>query len=90
MVRSKETCMLKKHVSIVKANKDRVNDIFKEMDSKDESAMSDPAATYGPRGGLAGPGLSVDESRLSAIGIPYEGGASARTGAAQGPAPMRY
>lgn len=52
--------------------------------------MSDPSATHGLWGDLARPGLSSGEADFSIIGIPYEGGASARTGAAQGPDRMRF
>jgi agmatinase len=52
--------------------------------------MSDPSATHGPWADLARPDLSPDEADFSIIGIPYEAGASARTGTAQGPARMRF
>jgi len=55
-----------------------------------ERRMSDPGATHGLWGDLARPHLSPGEADFSIIGIPFDGGASARTGAALGPERMRF
>ena len=52
--------------------------------------MSDPAATHGAWGDLARPGALPEQADFSVMGIPYDGGASARKGAAEGPARMRF
>jgi agmatinase len=50
----------------------------------------DPAATHGFWGDLHQPHLSPNETDFSIIGIPFDGLASARTGAAMGPERIRY
>ncbi len=50
----------------------------------------DPAATHGLWADLARPNLSPAEADFSVIGLPFDGLASARTGAALGPARMRF
>ncbi|MBI2757373.1 MAG: agmatinase [Chloroflexi bacterium] len=52
--------------------------------------MTDPAATHGLWAGLARPNLSPAETDFSIIGIPFDGLASARKGAAQGPQRIRF
>lgn len=52
--------------------------------------MSDPAATHGLWADLAYPNLSPTETDFSIIGIPFDGLASARKGAAQGPKRIRF
>jgi agmatinase len=50
----------------------------------------DPAATHGLWAGLHHPDLSPAETDFSIIGIPFDGLASARTGAAKGPERIRF
>lgn len=52
--------------------------------------LPDPAPTHGPWADLACPGLGPTEADFTVIGVPYEGGVSARGGAAQGPARLRF
>ena len=52
--------------------------------------MTDPAATHGLWADLARPNLSPAETDFSIIGIPFDGLASARKGAAQGPERIRF
>ncbi|HUH96375.1 MAG TPA: agmatinase [Anaerolineales bacterium] len=52
--------------------------------------MADPAPTHGLWADLHRPDLSPAESDFSIIGIPYDGLASARKGAAQGPERIRF
>ncbi len=52
--------------------------------------MTDPAATHGFWADLARPNLSPAETDFSIIGIPFDGLASARKGAAQGPERIRF
>lgn len=52
--------------------------------------MTDPAATHGLWADLARPNLSPAETDFSIIGIPFDGLASARKGAAQGPQRIRF
>jgi len=52
--------------------------------------MTDPAATHGHWADLARPNLSPAETDFSIIGIPFDGLASARKGAAQGPQRIRF
>lgn len=51
---------------------------------------NDPAATHGLWADLARPGLSPAEADFSILGLPFDGLASARKGAALGPARMRF
>ncbi len=50
----------------------------------------DPAATHGLWADLRRPNLSPAEADFTIIGIPYDGGASARKGAAAGPERIRF
>jgi agmatinase len=50
----------------------------------------DPAATHGLWADLHRPGLSPAEADFSVIGIPYDGAACARKGAALGPERIRF
>lgn len=50
----------------------------------------DPRETHGLWAGLHAPGSSPDETTFSILGIPYDGGVCARTGAALGPERVRY
>jgi len=52
--------------------------------------MTDPAATHGLWADLARPNLSPAETDFSIIGIPFDGLASARKGAAHGPERIRF
>ncbi|MBI1794659.1 MAG: agmatinase [Chloroflexi bacterium] len=52
--------------------------------------MTDPAATHGLWADLARPNLSPAETDFSIIGLPFDGLASARKGAAQGPQRIRF
>ena len=52
--------------------------------------MTDPAATHGLWADLARPDLSPAETDFAIIGIPFDGLASARKGAAQGPQRIRF
>ena len=52
--------------------------------------MTDPAATHGLWADLYRPNLSTTEADFSVIGIPFDGLASARTGAAKGPERIRF
>ncbi|HEY9151502.1 MAG TPA: agmatinase [Anaerolineales bacterium] len=52
--------------------------------------MTDPASTHGLWADLCRPNLSPAESDFSIIGIPYDGMASARKGAAQAPKRIRF
>ncbi len=52
--------------------------------------MTDPAATHGLWADLARPNLSPAETDFAIIGIPFDGLASARKGAAQGPGRIRF
>ena len=52
--------------------------------------MSDLAATHGPWADLAPEGLSPEEADFSILGIPFDGLASARRGAAQAPQRLRF
>lgn len=51
---------------------------------------SDPAPTHGLWADLARPGISPSEADFTILGVPYDGGASARRGAAQAPARLRF
>ncbi len=50
----------------------------------------DPAATHGLWAGLHRPKLSVAEADFTVLGLPYDGGACARKGAALGPERIRF
>lgn len=52
--------------------------------------MSDPAATHGLWGDLALPGLPPEEADFSILGLPFDGLASARRGAALAPQRLRF
>jgi len=52
--------------------------------------MTDPAATHGPWADLACEGISPAEADFSILGIPFDGLASARKGAALGPERIRF
>lgn len=52
--------------------------------------MNDPVATHGLWADLHRPDLSPAEADFSVIGIPFDGLASARKGAAQGPERIRF
>lgn len=52
--------------------------------------MTDLAATHGPWADLACEGISPAEADFSILGIPFDGLASARRGAALGPERMRF
>ena len=52
--------------------------------------MTDPASTHGLWADLHRPNLSPDQSDFSVIGIPYDGMACARKGAAQAPERIRF
>jgi agmatinase len=52
--------------------------------------MSDPAATHGLWADLASEGLAPEEADFSILGIPFDGLASARRGAARGPHRLRF
>jgi agmatinase len=52
--------------------------------------MTDPAATHGLWADLHKPHLSPNEADLSILGIPYDGAACARKGAAFGPERIRF
>jgi agmatinase len=52
--------------------------------------MTDPAATHGLWADLACEGISPAEADFSILGIPFDGLASARRGAALGPERMRF
>jgi agmatinase len=52
--------------------------------------MTDPAGTHGLWADLHQAGISPSEADFTVIGIPFDGGASARRGAAQAPERMRY
>ncbi len=52
--------------------------------------MTDPAATHGLWADLARPNLSPADTDFSIIGIPFDGLASARKGAAQAPERIRF
>ncbi|HEY2980046.1 MAG TPA: agmatinase [Anaerolineales bacterium] len=52
--------------------------------------MSDLKATHGPWADLATSSGPANDADFSILGVPFEGGASARTGAAQGPARLRF
>jgi agmatinase len=52
--------------------------------------LSDPAATHGLWADLHRPGLTPADSDFSIIGLPYDGAACARKGAAFGPERIRF
>src|SRR5574338_518139 len=52
--------------------------------------MTDLAATHGPWADLACEGLPPAEADFTILGIPFDGLASARRGAALGPQRMRF
>ena len=52
--------------------------------------MTDPAATHGLWADLHRPDFSPDDADFSVIGIPYDGAACARKGAALGPERIRF
>src|SRR5258708_11398191 len=52
--------------------------------------MDDPAPTHGLWADLAHPGIAPLEADFSIIGIPYDGAACARKGAALGPERIRF
>jgi len=51
---------------------------------------TDPAPTHGLWADLARPGLAPAQADFTILGVPYEGGVSARGGTAQAPARLRF
>ncbi len=51
---------------------------------------ADPAPTHGLWADLARPGLAPAQADFTILGVPYEGGVSARGGTAQAPARLRF
>src|SRR5512139_2010993 len=52
--------------------------------------MTDPASTHGRWADLCKSGFRPDDSDFTVIGIPYDGAACARKGAALGPERIRF
>lgn len=91
MVGAKETCKLYDHGIIVKANITRVNvRDFHGYNWAKRSANMTLEGTHGLWGDLHRPELSPEQTDFSVIGIPFDGLASARKGAALAPARLRF
>jgi agmatinase len=83
-------------IGIVRANKKRVNDgngtmvYIWDISCSYGGLMTDPASTHGLWADLHRPNLSPADADFSVIGVPYDGAASSRKGAALGPERIRY